>query len=110
MKESIQVLLDSDITGYAIHKETGISQSVISELRTGKRNLNNLSLNYAEKLYYFQRKYLKSEYDHDIPKAFSIIEEQQKRDDLTDEQREFITQTRLNFEEYINSLDSNKPT
>lgn len=110
MKESIQVLLDSDITGYAIHKETGISQSVISELRTGKRDLNNLSLNYAEKLYYFQRKYLKSEYDQDIPKAFSTIEEQQKRDDLTDEQRKYITQTRLNFEDYINSLDNNKPT
>ncbi|WP_147640598.1 MULTISPECIES: hypothetical protein [Mammaliicoccus] len=107
MREAIQVLLDSDITGYEIHKETGISQSVISELRRGKRDLGNLSLNYAEKLYYFQRKYLKSDYDQDIPKAFSTIEEQQKRNDLTEEQKEFITQTRMSFEDYINCLDNN---
>lgn len=106
MREAIQVLLDSDITGYEIHKETGISQSVISELRRGKRDLGNLSLNYVEKLYYFQREHLKSEYDQDIPKAFSTIEAEQKRDDLTEEQREYITKARLNFEYYINSLDN----
>ncbi|HCN60613.1 hypothetical protein [Mammaliicoccus fleurettii] len=68
-----------------------------------------MSLNYAEKLYYFQRKHLKSEYDQDILKAFSIIEEQQKREDLTDEQRAFITHTKVNFENYINSFNNNKP-
>ncbi|WQK85523.1 hypothetical protein P3U32_00380 [Mammaliicoccus sp. Dog046] len=45
MNELIQILIDRYITGYATHKVTGIRQYVISELRTGKSNLNNLSLN-----------------------------------------------------------------
>ena len=51
MREQIEKLLNSDITGYRIFKDTGMSQSIISEFRSGKRNLDNLSLKNAEKLY-----------------------------------------------------------
>lgn len=51
MREQIEKLLNSDITGYQIYKKTGLSQSIISEFRSGKRELDNLSLKNAEKLY-----------------------------------------------------------
>ena len=50
MRNEIVNLLNSDITGYRIFKVTGISQSVISELRLGKRNVGKLTLDTAEKL------------------------------------------------------------
>lgn len=51
MRKEIEKLLNSDITGYRIYKDTGLSQSIISEFRSGKRELDNLSLKNAEKLY-----------------------------------------------------------
>ena len=52
MRESIKRLLDDEsITGYAIFKETGISQSTIGNLRNGKRSIDNLPLKNAEALY-----------------------------------------------------------
>lgn len=56
MRKEIQELLDSDMTGYKIFKATGVSQSVISDLRKGKRSLDNLSLLNAERLYEYQLK------------------------------------------------------
>ncbi|MDU0476208.1 hypothetical protein QVA73_04800, partial [Staphylococcus chromogenes] len=38
------------------HKETGVSQYVISQLRQGKRDVDNLTLNTTEKLYNYQIK------------------------------------------------------
>ncbi|MDU0429628.1 hypothetical protein QVA60_03895 [Staphylococcus chromogenes] len=55
-KRKIIELIESDITGYQIHKETGVSQYVISQLRQGKRDIDNLSLNTTEKLYDYQIK------------------------------------------------------
>lgn len=55
MKKTIQRLLDSDISGYTIHKATGVSQGRISELRNGKRALGRISLDTAEKLYNYQK-------------------------------------------------------
>ncbi len=55
-KRKIIELIESDITGYQIHKETGVSQYVISQLRQGKRDVDNLSLNTTEKLYDYQIK------------------------------------------------------
>ncbi|EIW3410929.1 hypothetical protein MCU99_002164 [Staphylococcus pseudintermedius] len=55
-KKIIQKLLDSDVSGYKIYKDTGISQARISDLRRGVRELGGISLDTAEKLYNYQKK------------------------------------------------------
>ncbi|MCE4953461.1 helix-turn-helix domain-containing protein [Staphylococcus haemolyticus] len=57
-KLKIIELIESDITGYKIYKETGISQYVLSQLRQGKRDVDNLTLNTTEKLYEYACKVL----------------------------------------------------
>ncbi|WP_454273432.1 hypothetical protein [Staphylococcus auricularis] len=51
-------LIESDITGYQVFKDTGLSQTVMSSLRTGKRDIDNLRLGTAEKLYEYACKVL----------------------------------------------------
>ena len=51
IKEGIEALLSSNISGYEIEKRTGISRSTIHYLRIGKRDIDNLSLKNAEKLH-----------------------------------------------------------
>lgn len=58
IKEEIEDLLCSDITGYKIAKETGIGESIISNLRNKKRNIDNLSVKNAVLLISFKRKHL----------------------------------------------------
>lgn len=53
MKEEVRKLIESKITGYKIHKETGISESTISRIRSGKIELGSISLDNAERLYKF---------------------------------------------------------
>ncbi|WP_310732016.1 hypothetical protein [Staphylococcus haemolyticus] len=55
MRKQIEELLKSEVTGYRIAKKTGIGESVISNLRSGKRNLDNISLKNAELLYNYQK-------------------------------------------------------
>ena len=50
-KLKIIELIESDITGYQVFKDTGLSQTVMSSLRTGKRDVDNLRLGTTEKLY-----------------------------------------------------------
>ncbi len=57
-KKQIKQLFDSDITGYKISKETGVSQYVISQVRLGKREIDNLTLKTTEKLYEYAKKVL----------------------------------------------------
>ncbi|MGD6773326.1 hypothetical protein [Staphylococcus simulans] len=57
-KRMIIELIESDITGYQINKETGVAQYVISQLRQGKRGVDNLTLNTTEKLYEYACKVL----------------------------------------------------
>lgn len=57
-KQIITKLILSDISGYKIHKETGVSQTVISSLRTGTRDLDNLTLKTTEKLYEYAKAHL----------------------------------------------------
>ena len=57
-KLKIIELIESDITGYQIFKDTGLSQTVMSSLRTGKRDVDNLRLGTTEKLYYYACKVL----------------------------------------------------
>lgn len=50
LEEKIEALLNSGATQYAISKHTGISQSTISELKSGKRKIGNLTLTKAQLL------------------------------------------------------------
>lgn len=55
MREKIEKLLDSNLSSNYISSMTGVSQSVISRIRSGERQLGNLSLESAEKLYTYQK-------------------------------------------------------
>lgn len=57
MKEEIIKLIESNVTGYKIHKETGIPESTISRIRSGKIEIGSIRLDNAEKLYSFYKKY-----------------------------------------------------
>ena len=57
-KQVIKKLIESEITGYQIYKNTLINQAIISTLRNGKRDLDNLSLKNAEKLYQYGKAHL----------------------------------------------------
>ena len=51
-------MIESDVTGYQIYNDTGVSQYVLSQLRQGKRDVDNLTLNTTEKLYEYACKVL----------------------------------------------------
>lgn len=56
MRREIEKLINSEITAYKISKETGVSVGNISELKSGKRKIGNLTLDTAEKFYdYYQK-------------------------------------------------------
>lgn len=55
MRKQIEELLKSDVTGYRIAKKTGLGESLVSNLRNGKRSLNDLSLKSAELLFEFKQ-------------------------------------------------------
>ena len=57
-KKKIIELIESDITGYKIYKSTGVAQYVLSQLRQGKRDIDNLRLGTTEKLYDYACKVL----------------------------------------------------
>lgn len=57
IQEKIIELIESNLTGYEISK-TGVSQYVLSQLRQGKREVDNLTLNTTEKLYEYANKVL----------------------------------------------------
>ena len=54
MRKEIEKLLASDKTAYEIAQATGMSPSNIADLRSGKRNHDNITLANAEKLYDYQ--------------------------------------------------------
>lgn len=66
IKKSIKRLLDSSISGYEISKKTGVAESVISNLRNKKREIENLSLKNAELLYSFKNEYVMELIDKQI--------------------------------------------
>ncbi|GLO65095.1 MULTISPECIES: XRE family transcriptional regulator [Oceanobacillus] len=59
MKEEIVKLIESNVTGYKIHKETGIPESTISRIRSGKIEIGSIRLDNAIKLhdYYINHKH-----------------------------------------------------
>lgn len=58
MRKEINELLKSELTSYNIAKATGISCSAISEIRSGKRKVDNLTLSTCEKLFDYYKKTL----------------------------------------------------
>lgn len=68
IKKEIQKLLDSDITGYRIYKETGVDQAVISKLRSGERKIEDLTVSTADKLLKFKGENKMTEYTRRIYK------------------------------------------
>ncbi|MGV3244280.1 hypothetical protein [Staphylococcus sp. 11262D007BW] len=62
-KKTIRKLLDSNVSGYQIYKDTGMSQGRISDLRRGVRKLGGISLEIAEKLYNYQKELEKKSSD-----------------------------------------------
>ncbi|MBI5973942.1 hypothetical protein [Staphylococcus caledonicus] len=52
--KTIERLLESDLSAYYIHQQTGVSASSIQRLRSGERKLSKLTLDSAEKLYLYQ--------------------------------------------------------
>ena len=45
-----EILLDRNVTGYALWKSTGVSQQAISRLRSGKKRFEDLSVETVEKV------------------------------------------------------------
>ena len=54
MRKEIESLLASDKTAYEIAQATGMSPSNITDLRIGKRKIDNITLANAEKLHDYQ--------------------------------------------------------
>lgn len=55
MRQTIEKLLNGNESSLQIALKTGVSQSVISRIRTEERNLGNISLDSAEKLFEYQK-------------------------------------------------------
>lgn len=51
MRQSIEKLLNSDLSSLHIAKQTDVDTSIISRLRNGERKIEKLSLGTAERLY-----------------------------------------------------------
>lgn len=50
IKQKIEILLNSNLSGYAIAKESGVPQSTINKLMNEQIEIENLSLSNAQKL------------------------------------------------------------
>lgn len=48
--QKITDLLASDLSAYKIEKDTGVSRTTLSQLRTGKADIRNISFDVAIKL------------------------------------------------------------
>ncbi|MFB9768751.1 XRE family transcriptional regulator [Lactiplantibacillus modestisalitolerans] len=55
--EKVQDLLDSTLTAYSIGKKSGVSQPLITRLRTGSRKVGGIKLETAEKLVEYWEKH-----------------------------------------------------
>ena len=62
VEQNINNLLNSDITGYKISQDTGISQSFISRLRSSESKLDNTNWSVIKILNEYAEKELKDDY------------------------------------------------
>lgn len=57
---TIKELIEAkEISSYQINKDTGVSYGNIDAMRRGERDINNLTLKNAEKLYNYAKTHLK---------------------------------------------------
>lgn len=70
IKQKIEILLNSGLSGYSIAKESGVDQSVINKLMNGQRDISKLSLDSAQKL---SDLYDKRINDVELPANYDII-------------------------------------
>ncbi|MBO0432820.1 hypothetical protein [Enterococcus sp. DIV0660C] len=61
--DSIQKLMDSNLSAYSIEKDTGVSRMTITNYRKGSANILNMSLDKAIKLQEFWEEYIMEEYE-----------------------------------------------
>jgi transcriptional regulator with XRE-family HTH domain len=50
IRQKIEILFNSDLSGYAIAKRSGVNQAVVNKLMNGQREIDKLSLDSAQKL------------------------------------------------------------
>lgn len=62
VEQNINNLLNSNITGYKISQDTGISQSFISRLRSSESKIDNTNWNVIKILNEYAEKELKDDY------------------------------------------------
>ena len=90
MRIEIQNLLNSDLSSNYIATQTNVSQAVISKLRNCKREIGNLSLDSAEKLYNYEMERMAMKKINDfynfMNENFKLIKEEEgiKEYDLND--------------------------
>lgn len=81
IKETIQKLLDSNLSAFQIAKDTGVDASSIQRMRSGERSLDRLSLGAAEKLYLYQLN-RDSDSDHQLTMDLNYDRLTQYKDEL----------------------------
>ncbi|AIG65565.1 helix-turn-helix domain-containing protein [Weissella tructae] len=50
LRDKVKWVIDSDITTYQFAKDTGLTNTVLSKLRRGEKEVGRLSLDVAEKI------------------------------------------------------------
>lgn len=93
--KEIENLIKSDVTAYAIYKATGISQSNLSNLRSGKRKIENLNLSTLMKMQTFINQ-LKEQHEM---KTYKINGKEVTLDQLMESNYEGVEEG-LYFEDY----------
>lgn len=84
-KEKIIMLIFSDaITGYQMLQKTGVSRSTYSEIRRGRRNINNLTVGTAEKM---EAYYDELEAENLISRDEKVLEDYYKYGKINEEQK-----------------------
>lgn len=81
IKDTIQKLLDSNLSAFQIAKDTGVDASSIQRMRSGERSLDRLSLSAAEKLYLYQLNRV-SDSDHQLTMGLNYDRLTQYKDEL----------------------------
>lgn len=56
MRSGIEWIINSNESAYSIEKNSGVTASIVKNLRLGKRKIDNISLKSAEKLYEYAKK------------------------------------------------------
>lgn len=103
--QTIQKLLNSEITAYQIEKDTGISRAKIGRLKNGKNNIDNLSLETTDKLYKYATNSNGEERANMEEIKWNIIEEIESNMGRTIEQLKYIFE---DLKEDLEILNINK--